>query len=178
MQPLNQAFFKVPLKSLLKEFDLSSSDRLALYEILMNSFAVNQLPRDAVADMCAVLCSESWSWPRGQAKLEEEGVEATEAELLALLHRSVTFSAHKLHRRGQIRIGLQDDFPRELHVSSDGGTPQLFCGFAHGDILETTTDVIARLPPCDYLYCSCEWVLLLAPSHPPAPPKTLPPALG
>lgn len=117
--------------------------------------------REFIRGMAVILHGQAWDWSRGRRLVAQQlGKNPDTEDLLEALYRWHVSSAHKLHRRAQIRALLSDGMGHVIHVSVDADDGQLVpCGAIDQQLLEPSEDVLKRMPPCSHPYCACRWSL-------------------
>jgi hypothetical protein len=151
-------FVRVPLEQALREMQMSVETKRKLRDEVISLHNESADHRVWIKRLEAVLGNEEWDWPRCRELLVSEGVEPDERDILDTLVTWLMFSAHKLMRRGEVRVVLKDTPDSVIEVAVGFGGPEPApCGRCDGDTLKPTLEVMRQMPPCDHLRCQCSW---------------------
>ncbi|WP_027855223.1 hypothetical protein [Marinobacterium litorale] len=151
-------FVRVPMEQAAREMQLSESTKRKLLEEVVSLHNESAEHRVWIKRLETVLGNEEWDWPRCRELLVSEGIDPNARDILDTLVSWLIFSAHKLMRRGEIRVALKGAPDSLIEVSLDIGGPDLApCGRRDGDTFKPTSELMRQMPPCGHLRCKCSW---------------------
>lgn len=160
LSPIPEVFFKVAFGQVAKEIEASAATKQLLYEATLQVHHQGLGTDAAVRKLLVAVRGAPWKWSRAEEQLFADGEEEVGgAEVLGLLYSRLGMAAYSLYRRGQIRSLLSSNMGHKISVKvfTHLGGDVAPCGRVHGEILEPTSEVLKRMPPCQHLRCSCYW---------------------
>lgn len=161
--PLPDVFFRLALDQVVDQIEAPEPIKQRLFDEALRLHNKSATRRDAVRTLGAVMDRTPWRWPQCEALLLSEGEDDPDPDdMLGILFDWLTMTTHGLYRRGQIRALLKQQMGHVIRVRIDtsNGVEVAPCGACDGEVLQPTSDILERMPPCKSLRCACVWNLM------------------
>lgn len=161
--PLPDVFFKLALDQVAHQIEAPEPIKQRLFDEALRLHNISATRRDALRSLSAVMHRVPWRWRQCEALLASEGEDDPDPDdMLGILFDWLTMTTHGLYRRGQIRALLKQQMGHVIRVRIDtsNGVAVAPCGACDGEILQPTSDILEKIPPCKNLRCGCGWNLM------------------
>lgn len=158
--PMPTAFYATALSVFLRKIEAPAKAKKSLYDAMLLQLIKGETGKGALRQMRSIVYGAKWGWPEASTYLSSVGIEPEEDELLKFLYETVSYYAHRLYRRGQIRSLASAGLGHLIEINISEDVEVSPCGRRNGELHPPTQDLLKSLPPCDELACRCSWRLI------------------